>query len=131
MRFMLLQNYGEVESDCAPMYEWTPEDIKAHIDFQIALNQELSESGELLDAQAIEVRQVMGTPGGADPAGGRRPDHSRDRRRVPGPRDDDGAADQPRQAAHPGIRCAVLAACRRRGADGQNAVGAARDLPDF
>ncbi|MBK5330513.1 MAG: hypothetical protein JJD93_00985 [Ilumatobacteraceae bacterium] len=22
MRFMLLQNYGEVESDCAPMTEW-------------------------------------------------------------------------------------------------------------
>ena len=38
MRFMLLQNYGEVESDCAPMPEWTPADIKAHIEFQQALN---------------------------------------------------------------------------------------------
>jgi hypothetical protein len=27
MRFMLLQNYGEVESDCAPMTEWTPADM--------------------------------------------------------------------------------------------------------
>ena len=34
MRFMLLQNYGEVESGCAPMVEWAPADIKAHIDFQ-------------------------------------------------------------------------------------------------
>ena len=53
MRFMLLQNYGQVESGCAPMTEWTPEDIKAHIEFQIVLNQELAESGELVDAQGL------------------------------------------------------------------------------
>ena len=53
MRFMLLQNYGEVESDCAPMTEWSPEDIRAHIDFQHALNQELAERGELVDAQGL------------------------------------------------------------------------------
>ena len=50
MRFMLLQNYGQVESDCAPMTEWSPEDIKAHIEFQQALNAELAELGELVDA---------------------------------------------------------------------------------
>jgi hypothetical protein len=53
MRFMLLQNYGEVESDCPPMTEWTPEDVKAHIDFQRALNDELSQLGELVDAQGL------------------------------------------------------------------------------
>ena len=53
MRFMLLQNYGKVESDCPPMNEWTPEDIKAHIDFQRALNDELTENGELVDAQGL------------------------------------------------------------------------------
>jgi hypothetical protein len=53
MRFMLLQNYGEVESGCAPMTEWAPEDIKAHIDFQQALNAELLERGELVDAQGL------------------------------------------------------------------------------
>ena len=53
MRFMLLQNYGEVESGCPPMSEWTPEDIKAHIDFQRAMNQQLIESGELVDAQGL------------------------------------------------------------------------------
>jgi hypothetical protein len=53
MRFMLLQNYGEVESECAPMTEWTPGDIKAHIEFQQTLNQELSERGELVDAQGL------------------------------------------------------------------------------
>ena len=53
MRFMLLQNYGGVESDCAPMYEWTPEEVKAHIAFQQTLNQRLAELGELIDAQGL------------------------------------------------------------------------------
>jgi hypothetical protein len=53
MRFMLLQSYGEVESGCAPMTEWSPGDIKAHIEFQQALNAELAELGELVDAQGL------------------------------------------------------------------------------
>jgi hypothetical protein len=53
MRFMLLQNYGPVESGCVPMSEWSPEDIKAHIEFQQALNTELAELGELVDAQGL------------------------------------------------------------------------------
>ncbi len=53
MRYMLLQNYGGVESDCEPMTEWTPGEIKAHIDFQQAMNQELIERGELVDAQGL------------------------------------------------------------------------------
>jgi hypothetical protein len=58
MRFMLLQNYGEVESDCPPMTEWTPEDIKAHIEFQAVLNKELTDSGELVDAQGLAGPEV-------------------------------------------------------------------------
>jgi hypothetical protein len=53
MRFMLLQNYGEVESNCAPMTEWAPGDIKAHIEFQQALNEELIQLGELVDGQGL------------------------------------------------------------------------------
>ena len=53
MRFMLLQNYGPVESDCLPMTEWSQEDIKAHIAFQVALNSELAQRGELVDAQGL------------------------------------------------------------------------------
>jgi hypothetical protein len=53
MRFMLLQNYGEVASGCAPMNEWTPRDIRAHVDFQHELNAELLGSGELVDAQGL------------------------------------------------------------------------------
>ncbi len=53
MRFMLLQNYGEVKSGCPPMTEWSPGDIKAHIEFQQVLNAELAELGELVDAQGL------------------------------------------------------------------------------
>jgi hypothetical protein len=53
MRFMLLQNYGPVGSGAAPMYQWAPEDMQAHIDFQIALNEELTATGELVDAQGL------------------------------------------------------------------------------
>ncbi|CAN5562780.1 YciI family protein [soil metagenome] len=53
MRFMLLQSYGQVDSGAPAITEWTPADIKAHIDFQITLNQELTERGELVDAQGL------------------------------------------------------------------------------
>lgn len=53
MRFMLLQAYGGVESDCAPMSEWSPGDVRAHIEFQHALNAELTERGELVGAQGL------------------------------------------------------------------------------
>jgi hypothetical protein len=58
MRFMLLQSYGEVESGCPPMSEWSPEDIKAHVEFQQALNAELAELGELVDAQGLAVPEL-------------------------------------------------------------------------
>jgi len=53
MRFMLIQNYGGIEGDCAPMYEWTPEEVAAHVQFQVALNRQLEELGELIDAQGL------------------------------------------------------------------------------
>jgi hypothetical protein len=54
MRYMLLQAYGDVELEgCTPMTEWAPEDVRAHIDFQHALNAELLDSGELVDAQGL------------------------------------------------------------------------------
>ena len=49
MRFMLLQDYAPIEG-VAPISEWAPEDIQAHIAFQRRLNDELTERGELVDA---------------------------------------------------------------------------------
>ncbi|MBA3281845.1 MAG: hypothetical protein H0U29_06400, partial [Acidimicrobiia bacterium] len=53
MRFMLSLNYGGVESDCPPMHEWSAENVAAHMAFQHALNDELQELGELVDAQGL------------------------------------------------------------------------------
>ena len=69
MRFMLMQNYGPVESECPPMTEWSPADIRAHIEFQHALNRELLERGELVDAQGLagpeQARRVVSSGTGA------------------------------------------------------------------
>ncbi len=58
MKFMLLQSYGEFESDCPPMSEWEPEDIVAHTNFQLTLNRELIQSGELIDAQGLSTPEL-------------------------------------------------------------------------
>ena len=53
MRFMLLQHYEAPDWDCPPMDQWTPEDVRAHINFQVALNAELVGTGEFIDAQGL------------------------------------------------------------------------------
>ena len=53
MKFMLLQHYGRVEGDVPPMSKWAPEDVEAHIKFQMDLNADLRERGELVEAQAL------------------------------------------------------------------------------
>jgi hypothetical protein len=51
-KFLLIQNYeGGVCQE--PMGTWDPADIRAHIDFQLALNAALTASGELVDAQGV------------------------------------------------------------------------------
>lgn len=52
-KFLLLQNYEGGAGCTVPMTDWTPEDINAHIEFQMALNQELADKGELVDAQGL------------------------------------------------------------------------------
>jgi hypothetical protein len=49
---MLLQSYGTIEG-VEPLPQWAPEAIQAHIAFQRRLNDELTERGELIDAQAL------------------------------------------------------------------------------
>jgi hypothetical protein len=53
MKYMLLLRYAGGEGCDVPMGQWPPEDIKAHIDFQNRLNDELIERGELVDAQGL------------------------------------------------------------------------------
>jgi len=53
MRFMLLKHYAPVESGAPTITEWSPEDFKAHVDFQRALLEELTKTGELVEGQAL------------------------------------------------------------------------------
>ncbi|WP_194819027.1 YciI family protein [Nocardia sp. XZ_19_385] len=53
MKYMLLKTYSETAYCDAPIAEWAPEDIMAHIEFQRALGEELAKSGELVDAQGL------------------------------------------------------------------------------
>ncbi len=52
-KFLLLQYYEGGEGCTEPMTNWEPEDIKAHIEFQQALNSELTDRGELVDAEGL------------------------------------------------------------------------------
>jgi hypothetical protein len=58
MKFMLIQNYGGVDPGVEPMSKWTPEEIEAHIQFQIELNRELKERGEFVDAQGLSTPEL-------------------------------------------------------------------------
>src|SRR6516164_11829953 len=44
-KFLLLQNYAGTAACDLPMTDWAPGDIKAHIDFQLALNADLAGNG--------------------------------------------------------------------------------------
>ena len=55
MRFMLLQDYAPTEVATEFIGAWSPGDAAAHIDFQLQMNQRLTESGELVEAQALTV----------------------------------------------------------------------------
>lgn len=51
-----------------PMTEWNPDEVTAHIDFLQAINRELVENGELVDAQAlvgVEQAKIVRSDGGA------------------------------------------------------------------
>jgi hypothetical protein len=67
MKYMLMMNArGKGDWQVA---SWAPADLKAHIEFMIRLNKELSEAGELVGAEGLagpgEARIVRATKGGA------------------------------------------------------------------
>lgn len=51
MKYMLMM--AGTASGWQEMSGWSPEDIRAHIDFMGQLNKELIDSGELVDAQGL------------------------------------------------------------------------------
>ena len=59
-RFLLLTKYAGPD-DGTPMASWDPADITARLDFVGALNRELTESGELVDALALTGPELATT----------------------------------------------------------------------
>jgi hypothetical protein len=53
MKYMLIKTYSAAAHCDVPLPQWSPEEIAAHIAFQRALGEELSRSGELVDAQGL------------------------------------------------------------------------------
>jgi hypothetical protein len=70
MKYLLLMNYEGGAGCDQPMSTWAPEDIKAHIDFQHRLGQELTDNGELVDAQGLsgpELAKIVTSNGHGTP----------------------------------------------------------------
>ncbi len=58
MRFMLLQDYAPTEVAREWIGAWAPTDAQAHIEFQRRMSEQLTESGELVEAQALTEPQL-------------------------------------------------------------------------
>jgi len=53
-KYLLLKHYrGAKPLDCAPMDQWTPGEVEAHIAFMGHVADQLRERGEFVDAQAL------------------------------------------------------------------------------
>jgi hypothetical protein len=53
-KYLLLKHYrGAKEIPCAPMDQWTPDEVEAHIAFMGDVADQLRERGEFVDAQAL------------------------------------------------------------------------------
>jgi hypothetical protein len=68
-RFLVLTKYDEGLA-APPMAEWDPDDITAMLEYVRALNQELIENGELVEAQALtgpELARIVTSDGQGAP----------------------------------------------------------------
>jgi len=72
MKFMLMMNAPRGTSGDYQVSSWSPDDLKAHIGFMIALNKELTNAGELVSAEGLatpgEAKLVRASKSGGPPA---------------------------------------------------------------
>ncbi len=54
MRYMLMMHAPRGTGDWQ-VFNWAPEDFKAHVDFMRRLNRELTDAGEFVDAQGLDA----------------------------------------------------------------------------
>jgi hypothetical protein len=67
-KYLLLKHYTGPRVDYAPMDEWTPEEITAHMAFQHEVARMLTERGEFVDAQALSPQGAWVQYGGPEAA---------------------------------------------------------------
>jgi hypothetical protein len=60
-KFLLLMNYGPATNCDLPMDQWAHEDLAAHLRFQHDLGQDLTDNGELVDAQGLAGPELAKT----------------------------------------------------------------------
>ncbi len=74
MKYMLMMHAPRAGWEKAGIGTWPPEDIKAHINFMMGFNKELSGAGELVNAQGLagpeQARIVRAKKGGYDATDG-------------------------------------------------------------
>ncbi|GAA4739129.1 YciI family protein [Modestobacter marinus] len=54
-KYLMLKHYRSTSKslDCAPMDQWTPEEVSAHIQYMRDFGAKLTETGEFVDAQGV------------------------------------------------------------------------------
>jgi hypothetical protein len=69
-KYLILKHYsgGPAEPDFPPMDQWTPDEITAHMAFQREVARILTESGEFVDAEALNPTGAWVRYGGPDSA---------------------------------------------------------------
>jgi hypothetical protein len=71
VKFMMMMHAPRAGWKDAGIGTWPPADIQAHIGFMVRLNKELTESGELVDAQGLalpeDARVVRAAPKNGEP----------------------------------------------------------------
>ena len=71
MKFMMMMHAPRAGWKDAGIGTWPPADIRAHIAFMVRFNEELTASGELVDAQGLalpdEARVVRAAPASGEP----------------------------------------------------------------
>jgi hypothetical protein len=67
VRYMLMMHASRGKGDWATL-NWPPQDLKAHIEFMMRFNKELTEAGELVGAEGLagpnDAKIVRATPSG-------------------------------------------------------------------
>jgi hypothetical protein len=70
VKYMLMMQFSTATAEFPEMSTWTPEEIRAHIQFMVDVSGKLAAAGELVDAQGLggpEQAKIVRAGGGGAP----------------------------------------------------------------